>query len=83
MVEGSTRLPSGTSWTRYFKTILVADVTLRNVHAQIARIQSEMAWVRETAREATRQRYSEVDVDVDAVECIRRVAGVPLIPMRA
>ena len=33
MVEGSTRLPSGTSLTRYFKAILVADVTLRNVHA--------------------------------------------------
>ena len=59
MVEGSTRLPSGTSLTRYFKTILVVDVTLRNVHSQIGRIQSEMAWVRETAREATRQRYSE------------------------
>ena len=81
MVEGSTRLPSGTSLTRYFKTILVADVTLRNVHAQIARIQSEMAWVRETAREATRQRYSERGVY--AVECICRVAGVPLLPMRA
>ena len=81
MVEGSTRLPSGTSLTRYFKTILVALVTLRNVHAQIARIQSEMAWVRETA---AKQRDSvTANVDVDAVECIRRVAGVPLIPMRA
>ena len=69
---------------RYFKTIPVADVTLRNVHAQIARIQSEMAWVRETAREAKRRDSVTANVDVDAVECIRRVvAGVPLIPMRA
>ena len=33
MVEGSTRLPSGTSPTRCFRTILVALVTLRSIQA--------------------------------------------------
>ena len=36
MVEGSTRLPSGTSLTRYFTTILVERVTLRSIHAQLS-----------------------------------------------
>ena len=36
MVEGSTRLPSDTSWTRYFTAILVERVMLRRIHAQLS-----------------------------------------------
>ncbi len=36
MVEGSTRLPSGTSLTRCSRTILVERVTLRGIHAQLS-----------------------------------------------
>ena len=36
MVEGSTRLPSGTSLTQCFRTILVALVTLRSIQAEIS-----------------------------------------------
>ena len=44
MVEGSTRLPSGTSLTRYITTILVERVTLRSIHAQLS--DHEVSWPR-------------------------------------
>ena len=44
MVEGSTRLPSGTSLTRNITTILVERVTLHGIHAQLS--DHEVSWPR-------------------------------------